>query len=156
IGTPTPFAQATEMECLAEPSIGVQGYCWPGSGDACEGTPGSCGSGETCGVWFSASGTLPTDGGAIVGGLHGRCIAAYATPRQVQTGQRCDIEDPYQCSNPVGLYRNCLGGACTQGCDVATSGACPANTDCFGPLAVELRSSGQIFEGAGLCMGPEC
>src|SRR5262245_28073244 len=48
IGTPTPFAQSTQMKCLAEPNIGVQGYCWPGSGDPCDGTAGSCGSGETC------------------------------------------------------------------------------------------------------------
>src|SRR5262249_35624437 len=143
IGTPTPFAQGTQMHCLAEPLIGVQGYCWPGSGDPCDGAASACPPGEACGVWFYDR--LP-DGGPAPDQLHGRCIAAYATPKQAQTGERCDIEDPYQCADPVGLFHNCLGGACTQGCNTTVTGTCPANTQCFGPLAVELRSTGQVLE----------
>jgi hypothetical protein len=150
IGTPTAFPATTQMHCIAEPNIGVQGYCWPGSGQACSSDGGACPMGESCGVWFSATAATPDMG------LARRCIANYATPRQAQTGERCDIEDPYQCANPVGLYHNCLGGACTKGCDLADSSSCPSNTECFGPLAIELRSSGTIYEGAGLCMGPEC
>src|SRR5262245_15948845 len=87
IGTPTPFPRGTLMHCLTEAAIGVQGFCWPGSGDPCDGEPGSCPQpGERCGVWFNPSGTPTPDAGIpIPDGLHGRCIAAYATAPQKQT-----------------------------------------------------------------------
>jgi hypothetical protein len=151
---PTPFPAGTILRCVSEPEIGIPGYCWPGSAAACDGSPGSCPPGESCGVWFAVGGQI--DGGVVQRGLAGRCLTSFATGPGGATGDRCLLEDPYMCQNPVGLYNNCIGGACTQGCDPAVTGSCPADTECFGPLTVTLRSTAIEYQGAGLCVGPSC
>lgn len=156
LAPPTPFPASTQMRCISEPMIGLLGFCWPGSAAPCNNVSLRCPPGEQCGVWFSASATGPPDGGAYANGLAARCIARYDNPVPKPVGESCDEDLLYECPAPVGLYHNCLAGMCTQGCDPSVAMSCPPSTECFGPLAASLRSSGTRYEGAGLCTGPSC